>query len=145
MPNIRFRLSALTALLSIMVLVMLGCSPQATATPVTTATFEPTVTEVEFIPTVPRDSQETVIFSFEEDGYAHLFLYAPENLPLTHPARMEKGSHSPPTAAVSGICIFWIWKVGRLPNSQTHLNMKARPHGLQMAPSWPSKYIMMRI
>src|ERR1044071_7590518 len=78
------RFSALTAILIIIVLVILGCSPQGTPTPETTTTLEATATETAFIPPIPpRNSQEVVIFSFEEDGYAHLFMYAPERMPLT--------------------------------------------------------------
>jgi hypothetical protein len=83
MPKTLSRFYALIAILSIVILGVISCSPQATPTPETTTTFEPTATEVEFIPTAPRNSQEIVIFSFEEDGYAHLFMYAPEKMPLT--------------------------------------------------------------
>src|SRR5687768_1282147 len=83
MPKIVFRISALTAILSIIVLVLLGCSPQATPTPEMTVVSKPTATEVEIVPVAPRNSQEIVIFSFEEDGYAHLFMYVPEKMPLT--------------------------------------------------------------
>jgi TolB protein len=83
MPKPLFRFSTLTAILSIIIFAILGCSPQATPTPETIA-LEPTVTEAEFIPpTAPKNSQEIVIFSFEEDGYAHLFIYAPERMALT--------------------------------------------------------------
>ena len=67
----------------LLLLSLLGCSPQVTATLESTAASEPTATEVEFIPEPPRDSREMVVFSFEEDGYAHLFLYIPEIMPLT--------------------------------------------------------------
>jgi TolB protein len=83
MPNIVSRLSALTALLCLIILVLLGCAPQATPTSIITVEPDPTATEVEFVPTVPKNSQDIVIFSFEEDGYAHLFMYAPEKMPLT--------------------------------------------------------------
>ena len=61
----------------LLLLSLLGCSPQVTATFESTAASEPTATEVEFVPEPPRNSREMVIFSFEEDGYAHLFLYIP--------------------------------------------------------------------
>src|SRR5690349_4980875 len=77
------RFSALIAILIMIVLMILGCSPQPTSTPETTITPNPTETEVEFVPATPRNSQEVVIFSFEEDGYAHLFMYAPDEMPLT--------------------------------------------------------------
>src|SRR5215216_4124931 len=83
MPNIISRFSAPTAILCIIILGLFGCAPQATPTPVATVEVEPTATEVEFVPEVPKNSQELVIFSFEEDGYAHLFMYAPEKIPLT--------------------------------------------------------------
>ncbi len=46
--------------------------------------IEATATATEnFVPLIPKNSQELVIFSFEEDGYAHLFAYIPGKLPLT--------------------------------------------------------------
>jgi len=68
-------------------LLLLGCSRGiATQLPVTSAitvtTNAPTATET-FVPVAPKNSQETVIFSYEEDGYAHLFAYIPGKLPLT--------------------------------------------------------------
>src|SRR3990172_7683998 len=79
------RFSRLTTLMTILALIglsLLGCSQETTGTPETTVTFEPTETE-EFIPVAPKNAQEVVIFSYEEDGYAHLFAYIPEKLPLT--------------------------------------------------------------
>jgi len=83
----RKHFSRLPALITIFVLVglsILGCSRAvATGIPNTTATLSvPTATE-EFIPVVPRNADEIVIFSLEEDGYAHLFAYIPDKLPLT--------------------------------------------------------------
>jgi len=77
------RLPALITILSLIALSVLGCSQGTAGTATqTTATIEPTLTE-EFIPVVPKNAEETVIFSFEEDGYAHLFAYIPVRLPLT--------------------------------------------------------------
>lgn len=45
-------------------------------------TSEPVATE-EFVPVVPEDARETIIFSYEEDGFAHLFAYIPNQLALT--------------------------------------------------------------
>src|SRR5215216_4627179 len=98
MPKIASRTSTLIAILSIIVLVILGCSPQATPTPEMTVVAEPTSTEVEFVPVAPRNSQEMVIFSFEEDGYAHLFMYVPEKMPLT---RITSGDWDDITPAAS--------------------------------------------
>src|SRR5258706_7945819 len=68
-------------------LLLLGCTRAiATGIPAnaeTTATNNvPTATET-FVPVAPKNAQETVIFSYEEDGYAHLFAYIPGKLPLT--------------------------------------------------------------
>jgi TolB protein len=83
MPKTLSRFPVIRIILALVVLWLLGCSPEATPTPEPTPTFEPTATEVEFIPATPRASQEMVIFSFEEDGYAHLFTYIPGKMPLT--------------------------------------------------------------
>ena len=87
MPKTFSRLPTLITVLSLTGLTILGCSPAITETPETTITVEPTATE-EFIPVVPKNAEEIVIFSFEEDGYAHLFAYIPENMPL---ARLTSG------------------------------------------------------
>ena len=77
------RLAALTTILCLVVLSFLGCSPQATPTPETTISPEqPTATE-KFIPVVSKNTEEVVIFSYEEDGYAHLFAYIQGKMPLT--------------------------------------------------------------
>jgi TolB protein len=78
------RLPALTATLLLVLFAFIGCTPQVTSTPETINTVQATATVTqEFVPVVPRSSQEMVIFSFEEDGYAHLFAYIPNKLPLT--------------------------------------------------------------
>lgn len=83
MLKIFFRLAALTTVLCLGILSFLGCSPQATPTPETTISLEqPTATE-KFVPVVSKNAEEAVIFSYEEDGYAHLFAYIPEKMPLT--------------------------------------------------------------
>lgn len=77
------RLPALAAQLVLIALLLLSCSPAATPTPEAIISFEqPTATE-EFIPVAPKNAEEIVIFSYEEDGYAHLFAYSPGNIPLT--------------------------------------------------------------
>src|SRR5688572_16937121 len=82
MLKISSRLPLLTTILALIGFSLLGCAQQVTATPEMTVTIEPTLTE-EVIPPTPRNAQEVVIFSYEEDGYAHLFAYIPEELPLT--------------------------------------------------------------
>ena len=75
-------LPALITLFSLLGLSVFGCSQGITDIPEVTLTIEPTATE-EFIPVVPKNTEEIVIFSLEEDGYAHLFAYIPDKLPLT--------------------------------------------------------------
>jgi TolB protein len=76
------RLAALATILCFIIPSFLGCSPQITPTSETTVSFEPTITE-KFIPVVSKSAEEVVIFSYEEDGYAHLFAYIPDKMPLT--------------------------------------------------------------
>ena len=84
MPKTSLRLSALIAILCIILLAVLGCTPQVTSTPEIIDIIEATATATEdFVPLIPKNSQELAIFSFEEDGYAHLFGYIPGKLPLT--------------------------------------------------------------
>jgi TolB protein len=83
MLKIFSRLAALTMILGLVILSFLGCSPQATSTPdMTISPEQPTSTE-KFIPVASKNTEETVIFSYEEDGYAHLFAYIPDKMPLT--------------------------------------------------------------
>lgn len=85
MPKPSFRFSALTAMLCILLFALLGCTPQVpTATAVTNTIIQPTASATkEFVPAVIKNAQEMVIFSYEEDGYAHLFAYIPGKLPFT--------------------------------------------------------------
>ena len=77
------RLAALTTILCFIILSFLGCSPQATSTlEATISPAPPTATE-NFIPVASKNAGEMVIFSYEEDGYAHLFAYSPGKMPLT--------------------------------------------------------------
>ena len=75
------RFPAPVTVIFIIGLAVIGCAPAVTASPESTATVEPTATEV-FIPATPRNAQETVILSYEKDGYAHLFAYIPGELSL---------------------------------------------------------------
>jgi TolB protein len=97
MPKTFPRLFSLITILTLIGLSILGCSQQTTETPSFNDTPEPTVTE-EFIPVVPKNAEEIVILSFEEDGYAHLFAYIPNKLPLL---RLTSGDWSDITPAPS--------------------------------------------
>ena len=99
MPKTSSRFPALFVIPCLMILAFVGCSPRATPITESTVTSEPPATETEFIPpVVSNNSQEIVIFSFEEDGYAHLFMYAPEKMPLT---RITSGDWDDITPAIS--------------------------------------------
>jgi TolB protein len=84
MPKPFPRLLALLAFFCLSLMVLLSCSPPIAATPETTiALEEPTVSQTEeIIPEVPKNTKDVVIFSYEEDGDAHLFAYIPEDMPL---------------------------------------------------------------
>jgi len=75
--------AALTAILCFVIFTFLGCSPQATPTPESTFSPEPPTATEKVIPIASKNSEEVVIFSYEEDGYAHLFAYTPDKMPLT--------------------------------------------------------------
>ncbi len=70
------------AILLILLVLLAGCNRATVETPAPENIPLPTATE-EFVPAVPKDAREMVIFSFEEDGYAHLFAYIPDRMPLT--------------------------------------------------------------
>jgi hypothetical protein len=74
--------AALIAILCFVIFTFLGCSPQATLTPETTKSPEPPTPTEMVVPVVSKNSEEVVIFSYEEDGYAHLFAYIPNKMPL---------------------------------------------------------------
>jgi TolB protein len=82
MPKKSPRLPTLLAIIVLIILLLLSCSQQATQFPEVTFTIEATATQ-DFVPVVLKNAKEVVIFSYEEDGYAHLFAYSPEKMPLT--------------------------------------------------------------
>jgi len=100
MPKLFPRISALTTILCIVFFALLGCTPQVpTATAATNNIIQPTASATkEFVPAVPKNAQEMVIFSYEEDGYAHLFAYIPNKLSFT---RLTSGNWDDITPAPS--------------------------------------------
>ncbi|MGE5774589.1 MAG: DPP IV N-terminal domain-containing protein [Chloroflexota bacterium] len=95
MPKHLPLLSKLTTLIVLTTLLLLSCSRQlATETAVAE---EPTPT-TEVISVVSKNTQEMILFSYEEDGYAHLFAYIPEQMPLT---RLTSGDWDDITPASS--------------------------------------------
>lgn len=81
----------------ILAVILSACSQETSETPAPESTPEPTATE-EFIPVVSNNSREIVILSIEEDGYAHLFAYIPNQMPLT---RLTNGDWDDITPAPS--------------------------------------------
>lgn len=59
-----------------------ACSQGTLQTQTPEETLKPTATE-EFIPIVRDEAREVVLLSIEEDGYAHLFAYIPNQFSLT--------------------------------------------------------------
>jgi TolB protein len=94
MPKTFSPIPALIIILGFVVVPLVGCAQPVTATPVV-ETVTPTE---EFIPVVQKNAQEIVIFSYEEDGYAHLFMYIPDKLP---PTRITSGAWDDITPAPS--------------------------------------------
>jgi TolB protein len=90
------RLTASARLLAIFLAsqLLIGCAQQATETPAPTFTPQP------ILPTVPvsGDAQDVVVLSIEENGFAHLFLTIPGELPLT---RLTAGPQNDITPALS--------------------------------------------
>ncbi len=71
----------ITILFLTLAIILSACLQGITETPEIEPTPEPTVTE-EIIPVVSNNSREIVILSLEEDGYAHLFAFIPNQMPL---------------------------------------------------------------
>jgi len=86
----------LTFILTILLLLS-ACTRPSTESPAPENTDEPIATE-EFVPVVPANARETILFSFEEDGYAHLFAYIPGQMPIT---RLTVGTWDDITPAAS--------------------------------------------
>lgn len=83
MLKIFSRVAALTTILGLIALSFLGCSPRAAPSAETTSSPIPPSATQKFIPVAAKNAESMVIFSYEEDGYAHLFAYIPGKMPLT--------------------------------------------------------------
>jgi len=74
-----------SGLFLISIFILAACSQVATQTAapeITDSAPQPTATD-DFVPVVPNDAEEIVLLSIEEDGYAHIFAYIPNKMPLT--------------------------------------------------------------
>ena len=74
-------LNRFSVIFLLLVIFISSCSQPVTEMPFE-STLLPTATE-DFVPVVPRNAEETILLSIEEDGYAHLFSYIPNKMPLT--------------------------------------------------------------
>jgi TolB protein len=95
MPKTTIRLS--TLLLLIPSILLASCEQQTTASPTAENTPRPTATE-ELTPVAVDETREVVLLSAEEDGYAHLFAYIPNQMPFT---RLTNGDWDDITPALS--------------------------------------------
>ena len=126
-------------ILIVLLIALTSCSQAVTETPFE-STPEPTATE-DFIPVVPKNAEEIVIFSIEEDGYAHLFAYIPNKMPLT---RLTNGDWDDITPAPSpdGEKIafasnrFGQWDLYLLELSSGELTRLTNTPAYEAAPSW---------
>jgi TolB protein len=78
------RFLTLTAILCLIVIALLSCAPQITLTPETiNPTASPSATQESIPIAAENNAKDLVILSYEEDGFAHLFAYSPNQMPLT--------------------------------------------------------------
>lgn len=132
------RISIITFL--ILIIILGACSQEFTETPSPETTTQPTATE-DFVPVVPKNAEEIVLFSIEEDGYAHLFAYIPNEIPLT---RLTNGDWDDitPAAHPNGESIafasnrFGQWDLYLLDLSSGELTRLTNTPEYEGAPSW---------
>ncbi|HXQ36254.1 MAG TPA: hypothetical protein VN843_19740, partial [Anaerolineales bacterium] len=140
MPKLFSRFPPLITLFLLIGLLVAGCSPGITNIPETTVTIEPTAAE-QFIPVVPKNAEEIVILSLEEDGYAHLFAYIPDKLPLT---RLTSGDWDDitPSPSPDGEKIAFasnrngFWDLYLLDLSSNDITQLTDTPGYEGAPTW---------
>jgi TolB protein len=134
----------LSSVITIPVLIglLLGCTRQiAIESPEVVSTFATLTETPEFIPTAPAGAQEMVILSYEEDGYAHLFAYIPEKMPLT---RLTFGDWDDvsPAASPNGERIAFasnrngFWDLYLLDLTDGDLTQLTDTPGYEGAPTW---------
>jgi TolB protein len=84
-----------------LILSLFGCAAPLTPTASVVDSFPQTdipAATPEILPTLPPGSQPLVLFAYEEDGYAHLFAYSPDQFPLI---RLTSGAWDDITPAAS--------------------------------------------
>jgi len=89
-------LKRITPILLVLLILLSACSQTVTETPLE-STPKPTATD-DFVPVVPKNAEEIMLLSIEEDGYSHIFAYIPNKMPLT---RLTNGDWDDITPASS--------------------------------------------
>jgi len=141
MPKNFPRIPALLMIFVLFGISLLGCSREtAVGTPVTTVTIASTATEKP-ASVLRGDTREIVIFSFEEDGYAHLFAYTPGKMPLTR-LTSDAWDDTTPSASPDGGKIAFssnrsgFWDIYLLDLSSGEVTQLTDTPGYEGAPTW---------
>ena len=139
MPKHFRRLTSILPILLILFL-LVSCNQPVTQTPAPENTPAPIPTK-EFTPDVPKNSREMMLFSMEEDGYAHLFVYASGQLPLTR-LTSDPWDDINPAASPDGKSIAFasnrngFWDLYRMDLSSGDVTQLTNTPEYEGAPTW---------
>jgi len=130
----------ITIFILIFTFLIASCEQQVTDTPAIVYILKPTDTD-DFVPVLPKNAEELVLFSIEENGHAHLFAYIPNEMPLT---RLTNGDWDDITPAPSpdGKSIafasnrFGYWDLYLMELSNGKLTRLTDTPQYEAAPSW---------
>jgi len=125
--------------LFLLAILLVGCS-QPFVTPTATSTATPLPTETATQQTF-RGSQDVVLLSLEENGYAHLFFYIPQQLPLTRLTYGEWDDTSPALSPDGTKVAFasdrgGTWDLYILILESGEITQVTNSPGYESAPSW---------
>ncbi len=126
--------------LPLLLLLLSGCIQPVAVTPAPENTTETIATE-EFVPVVPENAREMILFSMEEDGYAHLFAYVPGQLPLTR-LTSDPWDDISPAASPDGRSIAFasnrsgFWDLYRMDLSSGEVTQLTDTPEYEGAPAW---------
>jgi TolB protein len=136
------RFLTLTAILCIITPALLGCTPQVTLTPeIVNTVAAPTETQEAIPATAENNARDLVILSYEEDGFAHLFAYIPNQMPLT---RLTSGNWDDidPSPEPGGKRLAFasnrsgFWDLYLMDLSSGEITQLTDTPGYESAPSW---------